>query len=321
MSLHAVKMLGINITNSSRETILKEIQKGLEVGGKWGDNFPKTGRKTLVIVTPNPEQVVYARGHSHFREVLNRADVAIPDGVGLVWASKILSRLPITDYRLSIVKAIPGVDLMDDLVRIAEIRHVPVALIGGSGDLALKAFECLRQKHPGLTGLAMGAPEFVVGSSGLAFAQNDMSGELKGREFQVNDSDLNFPLVYENLEIYIQQLTRKLKDAGVQMVFVGLGAPKQEYLIEKLRSSFIVHGKANQKTMNHEQRTNNLVIFMSVGGSFDVIAGRIRRAPVVFRSIGFEWLWRLIIEPWRIRRQLALLKFAFLVLKERYRFK
>ncbi|HUD19552.1 MAG TPA: WecB/TagA/CpsF family glycosyltransferase [Patescibacteria group bacterium] len=334
MSLHAVKMLGINITNSSKEIILKEIQKSLEFGRKWGNNSPKNGSNTIIIVTPNPEQVVYAKNHSRFRDILNRADIAIPDGVGLVWASKILfsSRLTIDGLRLT--SAIPGIDLMQSLVQVAEKRHVPIALIGGGGDLALKTFECLQQKFPGVSGLAMSAPKFVISPSGLAFAQDRESGELQGREFRQNDGEINFTLGFENVETYVQKVTEKLKDAGVQMVFVGLGAPKQEYLIERL--SLSLRGVPNlsrddaaiptkreiaSSATSSGSRNDKKIILMSVGGSFDVIAGRIRRAPVLVRSIGFEWFWRLLKEPWRIRRQLALLKFVFLVMKERYRLK
>ena len=56
---------------------------------------------------------------------------------------------------------------------------------------------------------------------------------------------------------------------------------------------------------------------MGVGGAFDYISGRVPRAPRWVRSIGFEWLFRLLIEPWRIKRQLVLLEFVWLVIKEK----
>ena len=52
---------------------------------------------------------------------------------------------------------------------------------------------------------------------------------------------------------------------------------------------------------------------MGVGGSFDVVAGRIARAPQTIRRLGLEWLYRLLKEPWRWRRQLALPRFVWLV--------
>jgi N-acetylglucosaminyldiphosphoundecaprenol N-acetyl-beta-D-mannosaminyltransferase len=75
----------------------------------------------------------------------------------------------------------------------------------------------------------------------------------------------------------------------------GLGSPRQEYwLAEHLRATGCGVG-------------------VGVGGSFDVIGGRIERAPSIVRKLGLEWLYRLVKEPWRWRRQLALPRFLWLV--------
>jgi N-acetylglucosaminyldiphosphoundecaprenol N-acetyl-beta-D-mannosaminyltransferase len=57
---------------------------------------------------------------------------------------------------------------------------------------------------------------------------------------------------------------------------------------------------------------------VGVGGAFDFLSGNIQRAPIWIRKIGLEWLYRLIREPWRWRRQLRLLVFLKEVLKERF---
>jgi N-acetylglucosaminyldiphosphoundecaprenol N-acetyl-beta-D-mannosaminyltransferase len=57
---------------------------------------------------------------------------------------------------------------------------------------------------------------------------------------------------------------------------------------------------------------------MAVGGSFDMIAGVIPRAPIWVQKIGLEWLYRLGKEPWRLKRQMALVRFLFLVFRERF---
>jgi N-acetylglucosaminyldiphosphoundecaprenol N-acetyl-beta-D-mannosaminyltransferase len=54
---------------------------------------------------------------------------------------------------------------------------------------------------------------------------------------------------------------------------------------------------------------------VGVGGSFDVIAGNVKRAPKFFQKTGMEWLWRLLKEPWRWKRMLSLPKFMLLVKK------
>lgn len=55
-------------------------------------------------------------------------------------------------------------------------------------------------------------------------------------------------------------------------------------------------------------------IAMGVGGAFDYLSGRILRAPIWIRELGFEWLFRLAVQPWRIRRQLVLLKYLWLII-------
>lgn len=83
------------------------------------------------------------------------------------------------------------------------------------------------------------------------------------------------------------------------ILFVAFGSPKQELWIK-----------------NHKEN-NNFFVGIGVGGSFDFISGNVKRAPKVIRRLGFEWLFRLIIEPWRIRRQLKLPVFLGIVLKEK----
>ncbi len=56
---------------------------------------------------------------------------------------------------------------------------------------------------------------------------------------------------------------------------------------------------------------------MGVGGAFDYISGEVRRAPFFIRAIGLEWAFRLVREPWRAKRQVKLLNFIGLVIKEK----
>jgi len=83
--------------------------------------------------------------------------------------------------------------------------------------------------------------------------------------------------------------------SGAKLLFAGLGSPRQEFwLADHLRETGCGAG-------------------IGVGGSFDVVAGRVARAPESFRRLGLEWLYRLLKEPWRWRRQLALPRFVWLV--------
>lgn len=82
----------------------------------------------------------------------------------------------------------------------------------------------------------------------------------------------------------------------LDILFVGFGQVKQEKWIAK---------NLNQLPVK---------VAVGVGGAFDYFSGSVVRAPVLIRSLGFEWLFRLIIQPWRIKRQLNLIKFVWLIL-------
>lgn len=86
--------------------------------------------------------------------------------------------------------------------------------------------------------------------------------------------------------------------SGANVVCVGLGSPKQEYWLAR-------YGIAT-----------GCGVGIGVGGSFDVIAGTVQRAPRIVQRFGLEWAYRLIREPRRWRRQLALPRFAFAVAQE-----
>ncbi len=290
MSLSAVKILGIKVTNSPKKEILEEIEKGLHFDRKIDRSVSGKTGKIFFVVTPNPEQIVLAQKDSGYRKILNWANVALPDGDGLVWAGWKLAQGNRRRRERPITQAIHGVEFMDNLVDMAAKRRVPIALIGGYGDLAVDTLKCLQVSHKGLTGVALKAPMMKVADGYLKIEhQDDISG-------------------------YFQTTARTIADSGAKMVFIALGAPKQEYYMKALADEL-------------EKVTKVPVLLMVVGGSFSIITGQIPRAPRSFRrfripffgnAIGGEWLWRLIREPWRFRRQLALVEFVFLVQKERF---
>lgn len=92
---------------------------------------------------------------------------------------------------------------------------------------------------------------------------------------------------------------RQVPTADIDILFVAFGFPKQEEWIYEHLSELPVKAA------------------MGVGGAFDYLSGDVMRAPKLVRLIGMEWLFRLIRQPWRWRRQLALTTFLFLILKER----
>jgi N-acetylglucosaminyldiphosphoundecaprenol N-acetyl-beta-D-mannosaminyltransferase len=96
-----------------------------------------------------------------------------------------------------------------------------------------------------------------------------------------------------------QQSIARIAHSGAKAVAVAYGAPAQTAWIERNRALLEDAG---------------VRIAIGVGGSLDYHAGYVRRAPEWAQRFGFEWLFRLIAEPWRIRRQLVLPQFAILAL-------
>lgn len=94
-------------------------------------------------------------------------------------------------------------------------------------------------------------------------------------------------------------LNQWTSEPQIDILFVAFGFPKQE-----------------QWMAEHVGRVP-VRVMVGVGGAFDYISGRLTRAPGFLRTLGFEWLYRLVMQPWRIKRQLALFEFLLLFLKEK----
>ena len=100
---------------------------------------------------------------------------------------------------------------------------------------------------------------------------------------------------YQNLDKIIE----KINKVKPNILLVALGSPKQEKWIYK-----------------NLKKIPSVKVIIGVGGAFNFISGRIKRAPRFFQKVGLEWLWRLILQPWRIKRIYnGVIKFSWLVLK------
>jgi len=97
-----------------------------------------------------------------------------------------------------------------------------------------------------------------------------------------------------------QAVVQRINDSGADILFVALGSPEQEFWIAEHRKAI------------------NAPLCMGVGGAFDIVSGHARWAPKFFRKTGTEFLYRLLANPKRWKRQLVLPKFALMVLKEKF---
>jgi N-acetylglucosaminyldiphosphoundecaprenol N-acetyl-beta-D-mannosaminyltransferase len=247
--LKIVKILNVKITNETEEKVLEYLFERI-----------KNPREKTFIITPNPEMLVYANNHLDYQDKLNSANIALPDGIGLFFASGLLGK--------PLHERVTGVDFIEKVCKVAAEKPLSMGLLGGKDGVAKRAAECLKFKYPWLD---------------VVFVAEEWSEE--GFKFNKKNHEL------------------RIKNQGkeqIDILFVAFGVPKQEeWIYENLRK---IPVKAA----------------MGVGGSFDYLSGTIKRAPFAVRLLGFEWLYRLIMQPWRWRRQLALIEFVRLVFREKF---
>ena len=203
------------------------------------------------VVTPNPELVDRARREEPFRQALNGADLVLPDGIGVVYAARLLGR------RLK--GRCPGIDFAGKLMEHMARKGQRLYLLGAKPGVAEAAAARLEVRYPGLT---------ICGVHDGYFQEDG-------------------PVVED------------IRKAGADVVFVCLGFPKQEYWMVK-------NGPATGARL-----------LAGLGGSLDVFAGVVERAPESWQRLGLEWLYRLTREPKRIGRMARLPLFLAAALGER----
>ncbi|MFD2672038.1 WecB/TagA/CpsF family glycosyltransferase [Marinicrinis sediminis] len=126
----------------------------------------------------------------------------------------------------------------------------------------------------------------------------------------------------------VMETERKLKEKYPNVRFAGVRDgyfkdEQDEAVIEQIQSAkpdllFVARAAANQEPWIAKYKSRLAVpVMMGVGGSFDVIAGKLKRAPKPFQRLRLEWLYRLLQEPKRYKRMLVLPKFAVKVIREK----
>lgn len=202
------------------------------------------------VFTPNSEIIMVAYRDPEFCKMLNSADLLTADGIGVVYASKILKR-PINERAA-------GYDIARKVLEKINYTDHKLFLFGGKPGVAEEAAKNLRREYKELN---------IVGMR---------NGYFKPEEET--------------------EIVDQINASGADIVFVCLGAPKQE------------------KWINEHKNELRVKVAMGIGGSLDVFAGRVERAPDFWCKIGMEWFYRLMKEPWRAGRMLDLPKFAATVI-------
>jgi len=241
-SLESVEILGIKVNQVT-------YKKTLDILLFWLKD-----KKHRYLVTPNPEIIVHAQSDPQFAKILNSADLSIPDGSSLIWASR--GRLATT---------VTGTDLMTQICQTASRQGWKIGLLGGTNDTVALTNRKLQKMLPNIK---------------IVFAKSGGKVDNKGN-------------------LVSSQIIDQHKNIAIDILFVAFGFPKQEYWIAKNKDKF------------------PSIVFIPVGGAFDYISGKVKRAPVALRKAGLEWLYRLITQPTRFPRQLRAAKFFYFALKEK----
>lgn len=205
-----------------------------------------------IVVTPNPEMVMVSRKDKEFEKVLLEADLVVPDGIGIVLASKL--------NKVKITERVAGCDLFLSLFDKIKDTENTVYLLGAGRGVAERAKINMEKQYKGLK---------IVGVHDGYFDKNEE-----------------------------QKIIEEIQRLKPDVLLVGLGMAKQEKWI-----------------YNHKNL--NVKISAGVGGSIDVMAGEVKRAPDIFIKFGLEWLYRLLCQPKRIFRMMSLPLFVLVVIKEK----
>lgn len=226
-------ILGVSFDNVTMEEAVAKAMELLEQEGPH------------LVVTPNAEIVQQAQSDPSFAALLSQADLVLPDGVGVIYASKILGR--------PLKGRVPGVDFAAALMPHLAQTGKRLFLLGAKPGVAQQAARRLAGQYPGLT---------VCGVHDGYFQQDE-------------------PVV------------QAIREAQADVVFVCLGAPKQE-----------------QWAAAHGEDTGARLL-LGLGGALDVFSGQVERAPERWQKLGLEWLYRAIRQPARFRRIARLPRFLF----------
>jgi N-acetylglucosaminyldiphosphoundecaprenol N-acetyl-beta-D-mannosaminyltransferase len=195
------------------------------------------------VCTPNVDYVVRSRRNLVFRDAINAADLRVPDGMWIVYASRLAGR------RLR--ASVTGRLLLPRLAAHCRDKGLTIGIMGAADGVAATAASRLVAAYPGLEVRHSISPPmgFAVGS----------------------EKDL--------------EIVATLKAETVSLLFVALGAPKQEIWMRAHRGDFPG------------------MVMIGVGAGVDIVAGRFREAPRWMTRVGLEWLFRLAQEPRRLARR------------------
>jgi N-acetylglucosaminyldiphosphoundecaprenol N-acetyl-beta-D-mannosaminyltransferase len=224
--------------------------------------------KKHMIVTPNPEMIVYSQGHEEFKKVLNSSSLAVPDGIGILWAAHYLGLPRSKNGFLEVLRVV--YTLFQVFFKMKAIYRILPARVTGA-DLLFKIVQ-ESQKHGWriyLLGAAPGIANIAIDRLTKQYPQAIFAGSFAGTPAETHEDEL----------------CERINLAEPDILFVAYGSPKQEEWIQR-----------------NIEKLSTVKVALGIGGAIDFAAGKASRAPKLLRSLGLEWFWRLITQPRRFKR-------------------
>jgi N-acetylglucosaminyldiphosphoundecaprenol N-acetyl-beta-D-mannosaminyltransferase len=226
-----VNIMGLDIARLTEPEVNRFVIDALEEGhGGW-------------VCPVNLDVLRQVVSDEQIKELVDTANLVVPDGMPLLWASHIQGS-PLT-------QRVAGSSLISTLSAALGERGRAVYLLGGNDGTAEASAAKLRSTVPGLVVSGWDCP----------------------------------PFGFERSPDGVERIVKLLAEAKPDVVFVGLGFPKQDRLIADLMP------------------TLPSMWFVSCGVSFSFLAGDVRRAPKIIQVVGLEWIYRLMQEPRRLARR------------------
>ena len=237
MNFRKADILGIEVASLTMQEAVTTAEKFMD------------GNTPRLIATANAEMIMRATHDDELKNILNTADLVVPDGAGTVWASNYLG--------VEMPERVAGFDLVQNLFANAPAKKRRIFFFGSAPGVAEKAKAKAEKDFPGIQ---------IVG--------------VRDGYFKPEDE----PAIIE-----------QIKKAQPDLLLVALGVPKQE------------------KWLKAHMEEIDCSLSIGVGGTFDVMAGVMKRAPLWMQKAKLEWLFRGMLQPKRIGRLMALPRFVFAV--------
>ena len=204
----------------------------------------------LIIGVINVAKVVNMHRSVRLAEAVLKSDLILADGMGVVWASRILGQpLP---------ERVAGIDLFQELLRLADEKSFSVYLLGGAQEVLDLSLKHICRHFPNIR----------------------IAGHRNGYFDEGDDAEI----------------AREIRDRKPDMLFLGITSPTKEVFLARW-ADFL-----------------NVPVCHGVGGSFDVLAGKVKRAPRLFQRLGMEWFYRVLQEPRRLWKRYLVTNTIFLVM-------